>query len=173
MFVHPVSVILAFTGAGEIDWAAPDFVGWYAYDFKDAAIILVPEWQTKSLKQGLLGEALPGVVHEKLAPRGVKEFRYAAMSRELAEAVWSCYKANGTGLKKLLLLAEQRTFARNIDTERTSKVTDEIDDDEDNWDFEGVVAAEKVAANGTGAKCKRYSASVRMASRLCLRQLST
>lgn len=43
-FVDPVSMIFELARAGEIDWAAPLCVGWFLYDFKDAAIISIPEW---------------------------------------------------------------------------------------------------------------------------------
>lgn len=78
--VDPVSVVLAFARAAGIDWAAPNCVGLLLYKFKDAAIISVFEWQTKSLKWGLRGDTLPGVDYVKVVSRYVEVFVDACMS---------------------------------------------------------------------------------------------
>lgn len=68
-----VAATLAFARAGKTDWKAPDCVGRYSYGFAYVAIIFVPEWQTKSLKRSLYGDALLEVAHAKVAPRYVEE----------------------------------------------------------------------------------------------------
>lgn len=78
--VDPVAKILAFARLVKMDWAAPDCVEWFPYEFTDSAITLVLEWHTKSLKHGLRGDALPEVVHAKAALRYVEGFRGAGMS---------------------------------------------------------------------------------------------
>lgn len=67
--VDPVSVILAFARAGETDWTPRCCPVWFLYDFADATIISVPEWQVESLKRALCGDAVHGVVHAKVAFR--------------------------------------------------------------------------------------------------------
>lgn len=70
-YVYAVSEILAFWHAGNDDKAAFDFVKWFPYDFKDAAIVSIPDWQTKSMKRGLRGDSLPRVAHAKVVLRYV------------------------------------------------------------------------------------------------------
>lgn len=91
--VDPVSAILASARAGKTDCAAPEYMGWFLYVFTDATTILVPEWQTKSLKRGLCCNAASGVVHTKVIFRYVEDFRDDSMSRVLAKEAWSRYKA--------------------------------------------------------------------------------
>lgn len=79
--IDPASAIIAFERAGEMEWAAPDWVGWLLYNFKDTAFISVPEWQRKQLKRGLRGYCVHGVAHAKMAPRYVEEFSDAGISR--------------------------------------------------------------------------------------------
>lgn len=93
-----MSAILASARASEIDWAAPDCVKWFLYNFADAATILVPEWQTRSLKRGLRGDNQSGVFHAKVVSRYANEFHGAGISRELAKVVRNCYKADGINL---------------------------------------------------------------------------
>lgn len=83
----PMAATLAFARLGKTDCVVPDCVGWYLYDITDVAIIFVPEWQIKSSKRRLRGEALPGVVHAKASLPYVEKFRDASMSREFAKAV--------------------------------------------------------------------------------------
>lgn len=83
---------------------------------------------SKSLKRGLRADALGGVVHSKEAPRYVEEFRSVCMNREFVQAVCARYNADGTDLKEILSLAEERAFVRNLDFERTSDVPKEIDE---------------------------------------------
>lgn len=105
--VDPVAAVFAFARLGENGQTAPDCVGWFLYDVADSAIIFVPEWQGKRLKQGLCGEALSGAAHATAASRYMKGFCDADMSREFVKMVCARYKADGTGLKKIPLLAEQ------------------------------------------------------------------
>lgn len=53
--VNTVAVIFPFACADEIACTAPDCLGWFLYDFLDVTNVLVPEWQTKSLK-GIFAE---------------------------------------------------------------------------------------------------------------------
>lgn len=78
--MDPVAAIIAFASAGEIDWTAPNFVGWFLYDSVDAATTSIPEWQTKSLKRGFCGSAIPKVANAKVAPDYLKNTRDAGMS---------------------------------------------------------------------------------------------
>lgn len=43
---------------------------------------------------------------------------------------------------------EQRVFVQNFNNERTSGELKEIDDEEDSWDFEGMVTVKEVATSG-------------------------
>lgn len=43
----PVAAILAFARAGKIACTASDSLGCVHYDFTDANIISIPEWQTR------------------------------------------------------------------------------------------------------------------------------
>lgn len=63
--VDPVSAVLAFARFVENDRAAPDRVGWFLYDYKDAAIIPVSECQTNGLKRGLRDDSFS----ESFTPR--------------------------------------------------------------------------------------------------------
>lgn len=80
--VHPVATFIAFARAGEIDRTATNCLGCFLYDFVDATIIFVSEWETIGLKRGLREDALPGVVHAKVVPCQVDEFCDACMFRE-------------------------------------------------------------------------------------------
>lgn len=100
--VDPVSAILAFARSGEADWALPDGVRWFLYDFRDAAIISVPEWETENLKRCLRGVTLSGVIRAKLVSRYLEAFSDAGMSRELVEVVWVCYKVDSIDLNEIL-----------------------------------------------------------------------
>lgn len=51
--VDPVSAFLVIARTSEVDLAVSDFVGWFLYDSKDAAVIFLLEWQRKNLKFGL------------------------------------------------------------------------------------------------------------------------
>lgn len=53
------------------------------------------------------------------------------MSREFAQAVWACYKADGTDLKEILSLPVQRALVQSMGTDRARAVPERIDDDED------------------------------------------
>lgn len=72
------------------------------YDFANAAIVLDPKWQARTLKRGLHGSTLPKVVHANAAPCSVDEFRDADMSREFAKVVLGCYKADSNNLNEIL-----------------------------------------------------------------------
>lgn len=104
------------------------------------------------MKRSLRGAILSGVVHAKEASRHLQEFGDSGMTREFVEAVWVCYKANGTNLTETPLLAKQRAVVRNLHTARPSDVPEKVDDDEDDWDFKGVMIAEKVARLGIRGK---------------------
>lgn len=80
-----MAATIAFARLGGIDWAALNCVGWFLYDFADATIKSVPEWETKSLQRDLRGDSLPRVIHANVAQGYGGEFRDAGMSREFAE----------------------------------------------------------------------------------------
>lgn len=77
------------------------------------------------------GDSLPGVVPAKVVPRYAEEFSVASISRNIAEAVWDRYKADGYGLNGIPSLAEQCVFARNLDILRSSGVAKEAENEED------------------------------------------
>lgn len=104
------------------------------------------------MKQGFCGDVVYKVVHAKVATRFVEEFCDAGMSREFAKAIRARYKVDGIELKDIPSLAEQRAYVRNLDARRTSDVSEGIDDEEENWDFENMVAAEIVASSGLRGK---------------------
>lgn len=130
--MDPVSAILAFERAGEIDWSAPDCLGWFLYDFADATIFPVPELRAKSLTRELRDNALPGVVYAKVALRYVDVLRDVTMSRKFAEAVWKRYKADDTDLRDISSLAEQHAFVCSLGTEPESNVSEGMNGEEDN-----------------------------------------
>lgn len=77
-----------------------------------------------------------------MASRYVKQFCNADTSQELAEAVRACYKGYNSDIKEIFPLEKQRVFAQNLDTARPSDVLKRVEDNEDSWDFEGMVTAE-------------------------------
>lgn len=85
--VEPASAVSAFACAGEVYQEESDRVGEFLYDVKNAATYFGPQLQTKSLKRGLRGVSLPGVVHVKVVPRYVEEFSNAYMSRVFVKTV--------------------------------------------------------------------------------------
>lgn len=72
------------------------------------------------------------VVHAKVVPSHVEEFRDAGFSVEFAKAVGARYKAAGTGLSDIPSLAEQRAFVRNLGIERTIDVPEGMDGKKEN-----------------------------------------
>lgn len=64
--INPVAAILVFARFGKVDCTTPVCLGWFLYDFTNAAIVFVPEWKTKSLIHGPRGDALPEAVHAKV-----------------------------------------------------------------------------------------------------------
>lgn len=161
------AAIVAFARAGEIYWTAPDCLGWFLRGFADVTTIFMPEWRNKILKRGFLGVALPGVVHEKVTPSYVDEFRDADMRREFTEAVSSRYKADGTDVRVIQSLAEQRAFLRKFGTEHSRDVLEGVGGEEDDWDFDGIVTAKKRLRLAFTVSCDRCSASVGTAVGLC------
>lgn len=67
-------------------------------------------------------------MHAKVTYRYVEEFCDAGMSREYAEAGWAHYRADGTDMRDIKSMAEQRAFARNLDTEPASNVPEGLDE---------------------------------------------
>lgn len=55
-------------------------------------------------------------------------------------------------MNKILSLAAQRVFVQKLNTERTCDVPKGMNDEEDSWDFEGIVTAEEVAITGIRGK---------------------
>lgn len=96
-------------------------------------MISVPEWQIKSLKRGFREDALPVIVLKKVASCCAAKFRDAGMGREFAEAAWSHYKVDGTDLREIPSLAEQRAYVRSLDTKPAGNVPEEMIDVEDTW----------------------------------------
>lgn len=144
--------ILAFARAGKIDWTAPDCVSWFFYSFADTAIFSVPEWQDKMSKEDLCGNTLPGVALAKVAFHFLKEFCSVPVSRELAKAMWACYKADGTDFKEILWLGENCVFLQSLTTDCAGDVLKGIDDEEDSWYIESTVTAEEEATNDIHGK---------------------
>lgn len=68
--------------------------------------------------------------------------------------MWARYKADGADLNKIPSLAEQRASGRNLNTVRPSYVPGGADDEKDNLDFEGMLAAEEVAASDVCGKLR-------------------
>lgn len=143
-----VATILAVACVGEFDWAATDFVGQFLYHLTDAANIFVSEWQTEGFKRGLCCDAVPRVVYMKVALRYLKEICNVSKSREFPKAVWDCYKADETDIKKIPSLLEQRAFVQFLDTECTSDLLKGIDDKKINGDSKGIVTAEGMTTSG-------------------------
>lgn len=92
----------------------------------------VPELQTTSLRQAPCYSVLPGVVHAKVVLCYVEVFRDADMSCELFEEVCVRHRAIDTNLRDILLLVEQRTGGQNLENERTSSVSEGMDDEKEN-----------------------------------------
>lgn len=88
------------------------------------------------------------MVHAKVVHRYVDEFCDADMTQEFAKAVWARYKADGTDLREIPSLAEPHAFVRNLNNELADSVLGEMNDEEDNSDFEGMVTFEEVTSSG-------------------------
>lgn len=52
-----------------------------------------------SLKRLRPGDTLPKTARAKAVTRYAEEFHDAGMNREFANAVWACYRADGTSLE--------------------------------------------------------------------------
>lgn len=67
----------------------------------------------------------------KVTTHYVQRFCDAGMSREFFEAVWALYKADGTDLREISSLAEQRVIMQTLRNKRTIDVPGKIDDAEE------------------------------------------
>lgn len=102
----------------------------------------VPEWQPEGLIRGFRGDALPVGAHAKVAACYVEDFCEAGLSREFVSVVWARYKVNDTDSKGATSLVEQRTCDAAM----------EVDNEENNWNFEGIVTVEELASSGIHGK---------------------
>lgn len=84
------------------------------YSFVDGAIVSVPERLSKSLRQILRIDALPGVVSAKFVPRYEEKFLDAATNREFAKATQACNNMDDSDLDGVPSLVEQRAFVRSL-----------------------------------------------------------
>lgn len=66
------------------------------------------------------------------------------------------FKADCTGFKEILSLADRRSFVLNWVSDRPSDVPKGADTEEDSWDFEGMMTAEDVAMSGIRAKLREF-----------------
>lgn len=62
--------------------------------------------------------------------------------------------ADGTELKDILCLTEQRVFVQNLDNERTKDVPVGMVQAGEKWNFEGVASAKGVAWSGQYSKLR-------------------
>lgn len=88
------------------------------------------------------------IVYAKVALRYVGEFCDAGVIRELAEGESARYKADGSDLKDFLFPVELRDYVQNLDTGRTTELTERIDDKEESWNSKRMVISEKLASSG-------------------------
>lgn len=61
---------------------------------------------------------------------------------------------DGTDLTENHSLAKQRVVVQNLDTARPSGVPEEVDDEEDNWEVEGMLTAEELTTSSLHEKLR-------------------
>lgn len=88
-------------------------------------------------------------VYEKVTPKYVVDFRDAGMSRKLDKAVWARYTVDDTVFEAVLLVIVQRAFLQRFSSKRVSDVPEKMEDENDIWDVEGMVAANEVSTSDT------------------------
>lgn len=71
--VEPVTALLAFPQAYEIEWLDLEAIGRFLYNFALTMTIAGPEWNADGCKRGRSSSRLPGAAHSKVAPRYVKK----------------------------------------------------------------------------------------------------
>lgn len=95
-------------------------------------MIFVPECQAKSSRRVLCSHAAPRFVRATVASRYVEELCDIRMCRESAAGLRACHKAEGTSLKNIWSLAEQRNVVQNVGNKRTNDVSEVIVDEKEN-----------------------------------------
>lgn len=131
-----------------------DCLGWFSYDFADATIILVPEWNDTSPKRGRRGDALSEATHAMAVFRYIEEFCDAGMSRELAEVAWTRYEADCVDLEVSASFPDHRAFRLKPDIAQSSGSPDRMDDGENDCDIGGMVTANEVTTSGIRGKLR-------------------
>lgn len=58
--------------------------------------------------------------------------------------MWARYKANGTSLRNITFLAEQRVFVHNLNDEPANNAPEVMSDEKYKWNFEGMVTGDEV-----------------------------
>lgn len=75
---------------------------------------MVPEWKTDGCMQKRHVDAPPGTAHVKAAPRYVETFRDSGIERDFSEAICDHFKAEGTDLRRIPSIGEQRVVVESI-----------------------------------------------------------
>lgn len=97
------------------------------------------------------GDLLHGAVHAKVAPSYVEEQQNSGTKRYFAEAVWNRHETDGADLTISTPIWEQHAFAQDV-ASRGFEDDVETPDAKNDWDLEGVVFADELAASGVREK---------------------
>lgn len=89
---------------------------------------------------------LPSTVHPRVMSRYVERFQESDLKRIFAEKAWNHFKTEGVDLKTIPSIEGHCAFAQDT-AARRDEVEAEADGADENWDFEGIVCADKVAAS--------------------------
>lgn len=130
-------------------------VGWFVYDFASALTTAIPEWNADGRKRGRVEDPLPGAVYSRVAPKYVEKYQDSGMKRDCSEAVWNRFKRKSVDVLTNPSIEEQRALVRVV-ASRGGEANVEAADTKGDWDFDGVMSADELAASEVRGKLKDF-----------------
>lgn len=131
--------LVAFGHVRELGWRDSQCAGLFPYEFESWKVLTILANEVTSGKQGRDCDRHV-TVERKVWASYLEKFREKRMSLRFAEVAFERYLVSGTDLYDIPNLVNQR---RIMDDEVGEDAVPEVTVDEGDWDFEGLVTAEK------------------------------